>query len=399
MKIVHIITRLIIGGAQENTLLSCEGQHDRGHEVTLITGPGIGPEGSLMDRARGYGYRVIEVDAMRRSIHAVRDWRTYSELVRLLKELKPDLVHTHSSKAGILGRWAARRARVPAIVHTIHGLAFTASTSRVANAVYRYLEKITAPLTTRIVCVADAMARQSLEAGIGRPEQYVTVYSGMETAAFINPPVPREEMRRRLGVKQSDVVVGTIARLFDLKGHEDLLELAPQLCSHYPNVRFLWVGDGSLRSLYERSIARMGLQNRFILTGLVPPEEIPNYTGAMDILAHPSRREGLARALPQGSLAGCPVICYDIDGNAEALVHEKTGFVIPPFDVEQFGRALSVLLPNAALRAEMGAAGRDFALQRFDTRVMVDSLECVYAEAVRCGMLHHPPSKSQSEKA
>lgn len=382
MKIVHIITRLIIGGAQENTLLSCEGQHDLGHDVTLITGPGIGPEGSLMDRARGYGYRVIEVDAMRRAIHLSRDTQTFSDLAKRLRELKPDVVHTHSSKAGIIGRWAARRARVPAIIHTIHGLAFTASTSRLANGVYRTLEKITAPLTTRIVCVADAMAKQSLQAGIGRPEQYVTVYSGMETASFVNPPVSRDEMRRRLGLKPTDVAVGTIARLFDLKGHEDLLELAPKLCSHHPHLKFLWVGDGSLRSLYEQAIARMGLQNRFILTGLVPPAQIPNFTGAMDILVHPSRREGLARALPQGSLAGCPVICYDIDGNAEALIHEKTGFVIPPFQTVQLEGALSVLLTDPQMRAAMGARGRDFALQRFDTRVMVESLERVYTHAL-----------------
>lgn len=391
MKIVHIITRLIIGGAQENTLLSCEGQHDLGHQVTLITGPGIGPEGSLMDRARGYGYQVIEIDAMRRAIHPVRDWRTYSDLVRLLGKLQPDIVHTHSSKAGIIGRWAARRARVPAIIHTIHGLAFTASTSRLANAAYRALEKITAPMTTRIVCVADAMARQSLQSGIGRPEQYVTVYSGMETAKFANPPVPRDVMRRRLGLQPTDVAVGTIARLFDLKGHEDLLAIAPRLCSRHPNLRFLWVGDGSLRSLYEQSIARMGLQSRFILTGLVPPEEIPNYTGAMDILVHPSRREGLARALPQGSLAGCPVICYDIDGNAEALIHEKTGFVLPPFAIDQLERRLSVLMTNPALRAAMGAQGRDFALRRFDTRAMVEGLERVYSDAVRSAAHRHQP--------
>src|SRR4051812_11010228 len=119
MRITHIITRLIIGGAQENTLLSCEGQHDRGHQVTLITGPPIGPEGSLMDRALRYGYRVIVLDEMLRSIGPVKDARTYRRLTNLLRELRPDVVHTHSSKAGILGRWAARRGKVPAIVHTI----------------------------------------------------------------------------------------------------------------------------------------------------------------------------------------------------------------------------------------------------------------------------------------
>src|SRR6185312_3320282 len=141
MKIVHIITRLIVGGAQENTLLSCEGQHDLGHEVTLITGPAIGPEGSLLERAREYGYRVVVLDSMRRAILPGKDYFTYRELIRTLRELKPDVVHTHSSKAGIIGRWAAERAKVPAVIHTIHGLAFTASTSKLVNASYKWLER------------------------------------------------------------------------------------------------------------------------------------------------------------------------------------------------------------------------------------------------------------------
>ena len=157
MRIVHIITRLIVGGAQENTLLSCEGQHARGHEVTLITGPALGPEGSLMERARRGGYRVVELDAMRRAIGPVKDWRTYRALVGMLREMKPDVVHTHSSKAGIIGRWAAHRAGVPAVIHTIHGLSFTASTSKLVNGAYKALERRAARVSMRIVCVADAM--------------------------------------------------------------------------------------------------------------------------------------------------------------------------------------------------------------------------------------------------
>lgn len=385
MKIVHIITRLIVGGAQENTLLSCEGQHDLGHEVTLITGPALGPEGSLMARARDYGFRVIEVDAMRRSIHPGRDFATYQELVRLLCQLRPDVVHTHSSKAGIIGRWAAHEAQVPAIVHTIHGLAFTASTSPLVNGVYRLLEKWTAPITTRIVCVADAMAEQSLKAGIGRPEQYVTVYSGMETRTFVKPPIAREAMRQQLGLRPEHVAVGTIARLFDLKGHEDLVAIAPELCARYPNLRFLWIGDGSRRGEYEAQIRQAGLSDRFILTGLVRPQEIPNYTGAMDILVHPSRREGLARALPQGALAGCPVVCYDIDGNREALIEGETGFCLPPFDKQKLSDVIALLAGDPDRRRRMGEAGRAFALQRFDTRAMVEGLEVVYRQAVREG--------------
>jgi glycosyltransferase involved in cell wall biosynthesis len=381
MRIVHIITRLIIGGAQENTLLSCEGQHARGHNVTLVTGPPIGPEGSLLERARRWGYGVIIIDEMRRAILPRMDWQTYGRLADLIRDLKPDVVHTHSSKAGILGRWAAKKAGVPVVIHTIHGLAFTASTSRLANFAYRVLERQAAPMTTRIVCVADAMRDQSLAANIGRPEQYVTVYSGMETAPFLDPPVPREQTRKQLGIADEHVVVGTIARLFHLKGHDDLLNLAPELCRRHPQLRFLWVGDGLLRASFEKRIAAMGLQDRFSLTGLVPPEKIPELTAAMDVLVHPSRREGLARAIVQGQLAGAPAIAYDIDGNREGLIDGQTGFAIPPFDEGKLGEKMSLLIENGNRRREMGARGREFARSRFDAKVMVDALERVYRGA------------------
>lgn len=381
MKIVHIITRLIIGGAQENTLLSCEGQHRLGHDVTLLTGPPLGPEGSLMYRAQSAGYQVEVIDDMHRALLPHRDYLTYHKLIERLKQLKPDVVHTHSSKAGIIGRWAAHRAGVPMIVHTIHGLAFTASTRRIVNGFYKLCERQTAPITHKIVCVADAMRDQSLEAHIGTPDQYVTVYSGMETAPFVHPPVPRETVRDSWKILDEDVVVGTIARLFHLKGHEDLLDLAPELCAKHPTLRFLWVGDGLLRDDFERRIASMGLKDRFILTGLVKPDKIPQLVNAMDILAHPSRREGLARALPQGSLAGIPTITYNIDGAKEGVLDGVTGFVHPPFDKKAFRASISTLVEDALLRKRMGEAGRLFALSRFDAQVMVNDLEKVYVSS------------------
>jgi glycosyltransferase involved in cell wall biosynthesis len=383
MKIVHVITRLIVGGAQENTLLSCEGQHDLGHDVTLITGPALGPEGSLMERAWGHGYKVEVIDEMRRAILPLKDWRTYKRLVRRFGEIKPDVVHTHSSKAGIIGRWAAHRAGVPAVIHTIHGLAFTASTSKLVNGVYRWLERKAAPISTRIVCVADAMREQSLTANIGTPEQYVTVYSGMETATLLDPPVVRAEVRRNFGIGPDDVVVGTIARLFHLKGHDDLLDLAPALCGRFPRLKFMWVGDGLLRGQFEERIAKMGLKDRFVLTGLVPPARIPELCNAMDVLVHPSRREGLARALAQGALAGVPVVTYDIDGNREGVLDNRSGFVLPPFDRGKLSESLALLLEDEARRRRMGEAGRAFALERFDARVMVEALESVYRSAVQ----------------
>lgn len=378
LRIVHVITRLIVGGAQENTLLSCEGQHDAGHEVTLLTGPTEGPEGSLMERATSHGYRVEVIEPMRRSVLPRKDWATYHALRQAFKRLNPDVVHTHSSKAGILGRLAAWDSGVPHVVHTIHGLSFTASRRRVVNHLYVQLERFAAKRCHTIVCVADAMARESLAVGIGTPEQYVTVYSGMDTSAFLDPPKPRDKVRRELDLAPDDVAVVTIARLFHRKGHEDLLNHASRLCRAHPHLRFLWVGDGILRGIFEAQIAQQGLQKRFLLTGLVAPERVSEFVAAADVLAHPSRREGLARALPQGQLAGLPVVTYDIDGNAEGLLDGETGYAVPAFDIEQFIDRIDQLVADADLRQRMGEAGRTFAKARFDTKVMVDQLEQIY---------------------
>lgn len=332
-----------------------------------------------MGRAAGRGYRVEVVDAMRRSILPGSDWRAYRQLLRRFEEIRPDVVHTHSSKAGILGRYAARAARVPLVVHTIHGLAFTASTRPAVNAFYKVAERRAARRCDVIVCVADAMRDASLAAGVGRPGQYVTVYSGMDTAPFVRPPVPRDDARRALGLEPHHVAVGTIARLFDLKGHDDLIALAPSLCAAHPDLRFLWVGDGSLRRRFEAQISDLGLRGRFILTGLVSPTRVPELANAMDILVHPSRREGLARALPQGSLAGRPVVAYDVDGNREAIVEGETGYAVRPFDVAALGRHVSDLAADPDRRRAMGEAGRAFALGRFDASVMVAALDRVYA--------------------
>jgi LmbE family N-acetylglucosaminyl deacetylase/glycosyltransferase involved in cell wall biosynthesis len=294
---------------------------------------------------------------MRRSILPVKDFRTYHRLVRRLRALRPDVVHTHSSKAGIVGRWAADRAKVPVVVHTIHGLAFTASTSRVVNHVYKALERQAAPLTDRIVCVADAMRDQSLAGRVGRADQYVTVYSGMNTRPFVDPPVPRTELRRRLGIADHHVVAGTIARLFHLKGHDDLLTLAPDLCRRLPDLRFCGSATGCSASRSSGGSPGWACGTGSCSPAWSRPERVPELTAAMDVLVHPSRREGLARALPQGQLAGCPVVTYDVDGNREGLADGRTGHLIRPFDVAALGEAVARLAADADARRAMGEAG------------------------------------------
>jgi glycosyltransferase involved in cell wall biosynthesis len=207
----------------------------------------------------------------------------------------------------------------------------------------------------------------------------------METGPFFNPPAAREEVRRKLGLASDHIAVGTIARLFHMKGHDDLLEMAPRLCQEFPMLRFLWVGDGTLRGQFEEQIQRVRLKDRFIFAGLVPPEKIPELTNAMDIVVHPSRREGLARAIVQGQLAGRPVIAYDIDGNREGFLDGKSGYLIRPFDGGLFEKRLSELLADEKLRGEMGNKGREFAVGRFSSERMVEGLERAYEEALKQG--------------
>src|SRR4051812_12801797 len=181
LRIVHVITRLIIGGAQENTLLTVEDLHHRhGDDVTLITGPAEGPEGDLFDRAAALGLKVELMPELVRAIRPATDHRAYRLLRKAIRRLRPEVVHTHSSKAGISGRAAAWHERVPAVVHTIHGLPFGPSESAVKNRAYVMLERWAARRCHAIVSVCDAMTEQALAAGVGRPEQYCTVYSGMD---------------------------------------------------------------------------------------------------------------------------------------------------------------------------------------------------------------------------
>lgn len=386
MRIVHVITRLILGGAQENTLLTCEGLHARGHEVTLITGPPLGPEGELMTRALAGGYRVIVIDSLRRAIHPLRDWATGHRIMRHLWRLEPDIVHTHSSKAGILARQAAWdiRGRIPGmkIVHTIHGLPFHPYETWWRNRLYVALERRAARQSDAIISVADAMTHQALAAGVGRPEQYATIYSGMEVASYVARPPGVDGFRAALGLGADDLAAVQVSRLAELKGHEYILQALARI--EDPRIHAVFVGDGRRRGWIEGEIVRLGLSRRVHLTGLLPPERIPTVMHAADIVVHCSLREGLARALPQGMLAGKPVVSFDVDG-AREVVDETTGILLAPCDVEGLTHAITVLASDPTRRIALGLSGRARAERMFDHVMMIDRLEKLYGTLCRSG--------------
>lgn len=382
MHVVHIITRLILGGAQENTLLTVEDQQrDYGDRVTLLAGPGLGPEGSLEDHARRQGIDLRIIPEFRRELHPTRDWTSYRRLVQILAELRPQIVHTHASKAGILGRWAAARLGIPA-VHTIHGASFHYGQHPLAYRLYRGLERWTARHTARFISVAQAMTDQYVAAGIAPRDRFVTIYSGFDVEPFLNPTRSPQTVRDELGLSADDVVIGKVGRLFHLKGHEYVIAAARAVIERCPQVRFLFVGDGILRREYERQVAALGLRDRFVFAGLVPPQRVPELIHAMDIVVHTSLWEGLARVLPQALIAGKPVVSYDVDGAREVVLPGETGFLLPPKSVEELAEALVTLVHDRDMRHRLGATGRARFTEQFRHQTMTRRIREVYAEVL-----------------
>ena len=379
MRIVHVITRLILGGAQENTVLSCEGLlHAYHDDVLLVTGPPLGPEGSLLERVRAGGVPVELVPSLRRPIHPWRDFVSYLRIKRILRDFQPDVVHTHSAKGGILGRAAASAVGVPAIVHGVHGAPFHPYQGSTARAVFWACERWAAGKCHAFVSVADAMTELMASSGVAPRGEFTTIYSGMEVETFLESHRRRDRVRRQLGYAPQQVVIGKVARLFYLKGHEYVIQAARQVVDAHPQARFLLVGDGLLTERLRRQIAAAGLEGHFQLTGLVRPERIPELISAMDIVVHASLREGLARVLPQALIAGKPVVSYDVDGAREVVIPDQTGYLLPPKSVDQMAEALCRLVADGDLRDRLGAEGRRRFTDTFRHERMTAQLRGLY---------------------
>lgn len=382
MRILHISTRLIVGGSQENTLLSAMGAVERGHQVAIAHGPIYGPEGSLLPRIeRERAIEAIEVPDLVRELAPLGDVRCLDQLRHLIRQWRPDVVHTHSSKAGILGRAAAWKERTRVIVHTIHGLPFHPFQSRWRNGLYVTLERWAAHRCHALVTVGDSMTRQALARGIGRPSMYTTIRSPIDTAQYLTATARRAELRARFGWDESVVVLGTIARLAELKGHDDILSACEGLLRSQgaQKVALLWVGDGWWRERLVERIRFMGLADSVALTGLVDPSEIPSWVAAMDVVVHPSYREGLPRSIVQAMLGAKAVVGYDIDGTSEVLADRVTGVLVKPGDIAGLRAAIEWLVASGSERARLGEAGRQGIAGKFEWKQLADQLLALYA--------------------
>ena len=373
---------MIIGGAQENTLFNVDDQHYLfGDEVCLLTGHTHGPEGSLEQRAIARGLDVRILPELARSVNPLQDWKALGAIRRALAEYRPQLVHTHSSKAGILGRLAAHQLGLPA-VHTVHGASFHFGQNPLLHHAYRWSERRASRWCDHFITVCDAMIDKYVQAGVAPREKFTTIYSGMDVDKFLQPSRSSAAIRAELNIAPTDIVIGKVARLFHLKGHNYLIEAAAAVAAQVPNVRFLLVGDGVLRDEYEARIAALGLTDHFRFAGLVSPDVVTDYLHAMDIVVHTSDWEGLARVIPQGLLAGKPVISFDIDGAPEVCIPEKTGVLVEHRNVTQLSDAMLRLAHDPELRLQLGEYGRARFTDQFRHENMTARIREVYRKVL-----------------
>ena len=379
MKICHVITRLIVGGAQENTLLTIRGHLEKGHEVELATGFSPGREGKLLENAEYGDFPVVEFPDLVREISPWHDLCAYFKLKAYFKAKKFDVVHTHSSKAGIIGRYAARAAGIPVVVHTVHGQAFHPYQSKLKNRLFILLERLAAAKCDKIYAVAQAMIDQCVDATVAPREKYQVVYSGMETSDFANS-VREKDLREKLGIPEQAKTIVTVARLFHQKGYEYVIPAAEKVLQQYDNAHFLFIGDGPMYDSLHADLQAKGIAEHFHFAGLVPPGEVCRYIAQGDMLWHLSLHEGLPRAVVQALASGIPAIGFALDGTPEVIFDGETGFLTAAEDIDTVAAKALQLLNDPELSARMGAAGKAMVLEKFDWRKMSDILEQEYLQ-------------------
>lgn len=383
IRVAHLITRMIVGGAQENTLYTAALLNKDRYTVELVTGPQTGSEGSLLEEAREHMLPVITLPALVREISPLKDLKAFSQLYRLLRERKYTILHTHSSKAGILGRLAGRLARAPIIIHTVHGWSFNDCMPAWKKTLYIYLERWAARYSNALVVVTNKDIEKGLAARVGKPGQYHLIRSAIPMNTFSPSKVNRAEIRRKLGIPIEAVVIGNVGRFSPQKNPLDWVKIAGLVGKKETEVYFLLVGDGPLRSQVETQLELEGIRSRTIITGL--RRDVPELLAAMDLFMLTSLWEGLPRVIPQAMAMGLPVLAYAVDGVAEIISTGVNGYTFQPGEVEKMAEACRALVQDPQSRIKIGAAGQASVVDEFDLEKMIERIEALYARSLQPG--------------
>ena len=377
-SIVHILTKLELGGAQQTALALAAHQAAAGHRVAFVAGI----EGALVPALRQM--RGVEAVLLPELIHPISLWSDRVCVLRLAADLRarrPDIVHTHSSKAGILGREAARRAGVRGVVHTAYGWSFHQFQNPVAGALFRFLERRAARTTSRLVAVSDAVRNQGIEAAVGRPDQYTTILNAVDLGRFlsIRPARGTVPIREKLGLPDGAPIVAMIGNFKKQKAPEDFVAVAARVAGRAQGAHFVFVGDGVRRSEIEERAASSGFADRIHFVGW--RGDVDEILAETSVVLQTSLWEGLPMSVLQAMAAARPVVATEVDGTKEAVSDGTTGFLCPPRDIAKLSDRVLSLLEDVGLARQMGEAGRARvrAMPGTDLGGMFAAYDAVYA--------------------
>lgn len=381
LRVLHVITRLTLGGSSENTVGQVLALTRAGFDCHLAAGLAAS-EPATVAAARRRGVSVLDVPALGREVSAWRDLAALAHLVRLMRRLRPAIVHTHTSKAGFLGRLAARLTAVPAVIHQPHGHVFYGYWGPRRSGLYVRLERLAAGWADRIVTLTERGTEEHLAHGIGRREQFVAVPSGVPVEALAALAPPRAEARRRLGIPAGAFVVAGVGRLVRVKGFDLLVAALPRLAAAAPGALAALVGDGPERDALAAQAAALGVADRLRLPGAVEDlSALATWLAAADVVAAPSRNEGMGRSLVEAMALGVPVVAAAV-GGIPAVVGDDAGRLVAAEDVDALVAALVELAEDRALRRKLADGGRVRA-RRFSTAVAEAGILALYADLVR----------------
>ena len=375
-KVATIITKLELGGAQEIAIYTTENLSRDRYSTILISGCGGILDGEVKNNHRIKSFFVPELIRM---VNPIKDAITSMKIWRLLKSERVDLVHTHSSKAGILGRWAAHFAGVPHIFHTYHGFGFNDYQKWWARKAFIWVERVTAWITDKLIVVCSENAKKGLDNKIGKERQYEVIHCATDIKAFSEIKIDLDQKKREFGIDPKSPVVAMIACFKPQKAPQDFIFLAQRVSQVLPSTRFLLVGDGELRNEVEELMRRFKLKGKVILTGW--RRDVPEIMQIIDVLVLTSLWEGLPIVFAEAMASGKPVVATAVDGAKEAIFEGINGFLVEPHNIEKFSDRVIRLIKDRNLAQRMGREGQKMVYPTFDLAHMLKSIEALYQKS------------------
>jgi len=371
IKVLHVHTLPVISGSGINVLLTMRGLRVKGYDVELATKG----NGELIKEVEKEGFKVRAISHFNQEINPYKDVMALFELVYVIKKYRYDIVHTHNSKAGFIGRLAAKICGTPLVIHTVHGFAFHDFERPWRRKLFIFLERLAAKWADKLIVISNPLKDWGLRLGIGKKEQYVLIYSGIEIDKFkVNIDVNKK--KEEFGIRPDELVVGVVAKLWEGKGHECVLKAAKDVIKKVPNVRFMFVGEGYLYRSLKELRDKLGLTDYVIFTGF--RKDIPQITSIFDVAVLASYFEGLGRVILEAMACGVPVVATKVGGIVDVVEDGITGFLIPPRNVDALSESLIKLLTNENLRKELGNNAKKRIDERFSSQTMIDEIDSLY---------------------